>query len=88
MNVQLVSAETGAHIWAERFRVDLCDIADTHDEITGRLVRTFAIKLIDDVNRRIEAIDPQDWTSDDLVMRGRGLLNRSHSAGNRHDALK
>ena len=49
VNVQLVSTETGALIWAERFHVDLGDIADAHDEITGRLVRTFSVKLIEDV---------------------------------------
>jgi adenylate cyclase len=88
VNVQLVSTETGAHIWAERFHVDLDDIADAHDEITGRLVRTFAVKLIEDVNRHIEAIDPRDWTPDDLILRGRGLLGRPHYAANRHEALK
>jgi adenylate cyclase len=88
VNVQLVSAETGAHIWAERFHVDPREIADAHDEITGRLVRTFSVKLIEDVNSRIEAIDPQDWTPDDLVMHGRGLLSRPHFAANRHEALK
>jgi tetratricopeptide (TPR) repeat protein len=86
VNVQLVSTETSAHIWAERFHVDLRDIADAHDEIAGRLVRTFAVKLIDDVNRRIEAIDPQDWTPDDLVMRGR--VYKPPSIANRQEALK
>ena len=61
---------------------------DAHDEITGRLVRTFSVKLIEDINSRIEATDPQGWTPDDLVMRGRGLLSRPHYAANRHEALK
>ena len=75
VNVQLVGTETGAHIWAERFHVGLGDIADAYDEITGRLVCTLSVKLIEDVNSRIEAIDPQDWTPDDLVMRGRSSLD-------------
>jgi adenylate cyclase len=88
VNVHLVSAETGAHIWAERFDVDLQDMVEAHDELTGRLVRSFAVKLIDDVGRRIATIDPQDWTSDDLVMRGRGSLNRPPSPANRREALE
>jgi adenylate cyclase len=88
VNTQLVSTETGAHIWAERFHVDLGNTVDAHEEITGRLVRTFSVKLIEDVNSRIEATDPQGWTPDDLVMRGRGLLSRPHYAANRHEALK
>ena len=75
-------------VWAERFHVDIGVIAEAFDEITGRLVHSFAVKLIEDVNRRIEAIDPQNWIPDDLVMRGRGLLSKPHSAANRHEALK
>ncbi len=88
VNVQLVSTETGAHIWADRFHVNIGVMADALDEITGRLVRSFAVQLIEDVNRRIEAIDPRNWTPDDLVMRGRGLLSKPHSATNRHEALR
>ena len=88
VNVQLISTETGAHIWAERFHIDLGDTEDAHDEITGRLVRVLSVKLLEDVKSRIEAIHPQDWSPDDLVMRGRGLLTRPMSVAIRHEALR
>ena len=85
---QLISAESGAHIWAERFQVDLGEIAHVLDEITGRLVRAFTSKLIDDLDRRVELIPPQDWTPEDLIIHGRALLMKPFSKTQRHEALK
>jgi class 3 adenylate cyclase len=76
VKVQLVATDSAAHIWADRFYVDLHDLADTQDEITGRLVRSLGAELIADANRHIEALPPSEWTADDLVMRGRALLAR------------
>jgi adenylate cyclase len=88
VNVQLIDSASGAHIWAERFDVDRGAIADTHNEIVGRLVRVFSVKLTEDVNRRIEAVPPQDWTPYDRVMRGRAFISRPMSKANRHEAIK
>ena len=35
VNVQLVDAETGSHLWAERFDKPLTDLFDMQDEIVG-----------------------------------------------------
>ena len=81
VNVQLIDRETGTHLWAEWFDVDRATTADARDEIAGRLLRTLTVKLIEDANRRIEAAPPSEWTSDDLVMRGRAMASRPLSAG-------
>lgn len=88
LNIRLTDVESGAHLWAERLEVGHIDAVDTRDEGIGRVVRAVSMKLIADVNRRIEGIPPQDWTPYDLVMRGRALALRPLSARNRHDALK
>ena len=87
VNVQLIDRETGTHLWAEWFDVDRATTADARDEIAGRLLRTLTVKLIEDANRRIEAVPPPEWTSDDLVMRGRALASRPLSAANRSAAI-
>jgi class 3 adenylate cyclase/tetratricopeptide (TPR) repeat protein len=87
LNIQLVRAESGVLVWAERFQAVAHDLANTHDEITGRLVRVLSMKLIEDVDRRIAGIDPRCWTSDDLSMRGRSVIARSISASNRALAI-
>ena len=36
VNVQLIDAETGNHLWAERFDKPLTDLFDMQDEISGQ----------------------------------------------------
>ena len=36
VNVQLIDAETGSHLWAERFDKPLADLFDMQDEIAAR----------------------------------------------------
>jgi adenylate cyclase len=87
VNVHLLDMETGAHLWGERFDVDRAGNVDVRDEIIGRLVRSLTVKLVEHVNRRIEAVSPKNWTADDLVMRGRAFASRPLSEANRHEAL-
>ena len=37
MNVQLIEAESGNHLWAERFDKPVADLFDMQDEIVARL---------------------------------------------------
>ena len=46
VNVQLVDAESGSHIWAERFDKPVADLFDMQDEIVARLARTLGARLI------------------------------------------
>ena len=81
VNVQLIDRATSTHLWAEWFDVDRATTADDRDEIAGRLLRTLTVKLIEEANRRIEADPSRQWTSEDLVMRGRAMASRPLSAG-------
>jgi adenylate cyclase len=38
INAQLIETEAGAHLWADRYDGDLCDVFALQDEITGRIV--------------------------------------------------
>jgi TolB-like protein len=87
VNVQLIDADTGACLWAERFDADRGSGADVYDEITGRLARGLIRKLIDNVNRRIEALPPRDWTTEDLIVRGRAFTTRQISVAHRESAM-
>ena len=46
VNVQLISAETGNHLWAERFDNLITDLFDMQDEIVSRLANTLDAQLI------------------------------------------
>ena len=54
VNVQLIDAESGNHLWAERFDKPLADLFEMQDEIVARLANTLRAKLADDVAARAE----------------------------------
>jgi TolB-like protein len=79
-NVQLIDAESGAHVWADRFDTDRRNLAAAQGEITARLAQTLNIELVKDVGRRIEQEGPADPDARDLVMRGWYWYHRPRSA--------
>ena len=54
VNVQLIDAETGNHLWAERFDKPLADLFDMQDEIVARLASALNAHLIAAEARRAE----------------------------------
>jgi TolB-like protein/class 3 adenylate cyclase/lipoprotein NlpI len=54
VNVQLVDAENGAHLWAERFDKPVADLLDMQDEIVARLANELSAELVAVEARRAE----------------------------------
>jgi adenylate cyclase len=54
VNVQLIDAETGNHLWAERFDKPLADLFDMQDETVSRLANTLDAQLVSAEARRAE----------------------------------
>ena len=52
VNAQLIDAESGAHIWADRFETDNNDMAAVEGEITGRLLWDLRRNLFVAASRR------------------------------------
>ena len=74
VNVQLIDAETGNHLWAERFDKPVADLFDMQDEIVSRLANALSAELVVAEARRAEGSANPDAM--DLVFQGRALLNR------------
>ena len=73
VNVQLIEAETGAHLWAERFDKPVADLFEMQDEIVGRLANQLRVELIDAEARRAEqAPDPDSM---DLYFQGQASIH-------------
>jgi len=70
INAQLVDAESGAHIWAERFDQSCADLLDTQDEVTTRLARTVQVELIAAESRRIARERPERLDAVDHTLQG------------------
>ena len=47
VNVQLIDAETGNHLWAERFDKPVADLFDIQDEIVSRLANALDSELVE-----------------------------------------
>jgi TolB-like protein len=77
VNVQLIEAETDAHLWAERFDKPIADLFDMQDEIVARLANQLRAELIDAEARRAEKAPNPD--SMDLVFQGHAAFNRGFS---------
>src|SRR5579864_5191203 len=74
VNVQLIDAETGNHLWAERFDKPIADLFDMQDEIVSRLANTLNTQLIEAEARRASgSLDPD---ATDLNFQGMAYLNK------------
>jgi TolB-like protein len=76
VNAQLVNAETGAHLWAERFDKRRADLLDMQDEVTTRLVRAIHIELIAAESRRAAREHPDRLDAVDHTLHGSAAWNQ------------
>ena len=94
VNIQLIDAETGNHLWAERFDKPLADLFDMQDEIVARLAGALNAQLVAAEARRAEKAPNPDsmdfyfqglaWLNKgltpDSVARARGIFDRALTA--------
>ena len=80
VNVQLVNAVTGNHLWADRFDKPVADLFDMQDEIVARLANALNTQLISAEARRAERAPTPD--SMDLYFQGLACANRGYSPEN------
>jgi TolB-like protein/class 3 adenylate cyclase len=80
VNVQLIDAESGNHLWAERFDKPLADLFDMQDEIVARLAGALNAELVAAEARRAEQAPNPD--SMDLYFQGLAWLNRGRTPAN------
>jgi len=82
INTQLVDAETGAQLWAERFDRNAGDLFALQNEITARIARALQAQLaIAEARRPTNNPDALDY-----ILRGRAVLTRPISKGNSNEA--
>jgi adenylate cyclase len=74
VNAQLIDADSGAHLWAERFEEDLTDLFKLQDQVVARLANTLGLELV-----KAEAEKSAHSRSPDVVdldMRGWVMLQQ------------
>ena len=74
VNAQLIDAETGAHLWADRFEEDMADLFKLQDQVVARLANALNYELV-----RAEAETSAHSKNPDVIdldMRGHEALWR------------
>ena len=74
VNAQLIDAQSGSHLWAERFEKPVTDLFEMQDEIVARIANTLNAQLIAVEARRADRTPTPD--SMDLYFQGMAWVNR------------
>lgn len=87
VNAQLVSAETGLHLWSDRFDEDIKDLADGQQRVVARMASGLGINMIDIESLRGQHERPTNPDAFDLILQARALLNLPFTPQRRAEAL-
>jgi len=77
VNAQLVDAESGGHLWAERFDRPLSNLFSMQDEIVASLASQLGVELMRSEARRAERTPTPD--SMDLYFQGMSWINKGRN---------
>jgi len=86
VNAQLIDAESGAHVWADRFEEDVVDLFKLQDEVVERLARALQVELVNAEAQRSLHDRPRNPDAIDLTMRGLALLNQTIGKASSYEA--
>jgi adenylate cyclase len=75
VNARLVSAETGADLWADRFDVEAGAAGPGQDEIVRRIALTMNVQLIDTESARGARERPANPDATDVLLHARSLFS-------------
>jgi len=81
VNVQLIDAETGAHLWSDRFELDRTDLLRMQDEIVTHLARALHLELIKFEATRVASSHAGAPEAEDVALRCDAELNKWMRAG-------
>ena len=73
VNAKLIDAETGTHIWADRFDVSIGNLLELQDLVTRRISVSLSRELLHAEDARSRRERPDNPDAVDLVLRGRAL---------------
>jgi adenylate cyclase len=87
VNAQLIDAQSGAHLWAERFEEEVADLFKLQDQVVGRLANSLGSELVKaEAEKGVHSKNPD---AIDLSMRGWALLwqGLSNSTKDKNDPV-
>jgi TolB-like protein len=73
---QLIDAQTGTHLWADRFEGELQDVFDLQDNVTASVVGAIAPKLQSEEIKRAKRKPTENLDAYDYYLRGLAKIHR------------
>ena len=77
VNAQLISTETGAHVWADRFDGERSKLGELQVEFVSRLANSLGVELVKAESLRAMLERPNNLDATDLAMRAEALWSSS-----------
>ena len=87
VNAQLISTETGAHVWADRFDGERSKLGDLQVEFVSRLANSLGVELVRAEALRAMRERPNNPDAVDLSMRGWAEAFRPYSKSSNDAAI-
>jgi TolB-like protein/DNA-binding winged helix-turn-helix (wHTH) protein/Flp pilus assembly protein TadD len=82
INAKLIDAETGTHLWVERYDRHIQDIFAVQDDVTHSIVTALALTLTDEEKKRVARRYTHSVEAYDLLLRGQSFYARSTEEDN------
>ncbi len=83
INVQLVNAANGYHLWTERYDREMKDVFDVQDEIALRIVDSLKVKLLGEKKSAVLKHHTDNTEAYELYLKGRYYHNKYTEDGRR-----
>jgi adenylate cyclase len=87
VNAQLISTETGAHVWADRFDGERSKLGELQVEFVSRLANSLGVELVKAESLRAMRERPNNPDATDLAMRGLAILNGTETLAGDNEAI-
>jgi len=88
VNAQLISTETGAHLWADHFDGERDKLGDLQVEIVARLANSLGVELVKAEALRAMREKPENPQAADLAMEGEAILYSHPNEAALNNAVK
>ena len=87
INAQLISTETGAHVWADRFEGERSKLGELQVEAVARLTNSLGVELVKAEALRAMREGPSNPDAVDLAMQAEYKANLPDSKATMNDAV-
>ena len=78
VNAQLISTETGAHVWADRFDGERSKLGELQVDFVSRLANSLGVELVKAESLRAMRERPNNPNATDLAMQAAALWSSSN----------